>query len=58
LCYTAWLGVLGAIFAVIFLPMALPLLWVLAAAITGLVRANRADAATAPAPAVAEPVAG
>jgi hypothetical protein len=58
LCYTAWLGVLGAIFAVIFLPMALPLLWVLAAAITGLVRANRADAATAPAPAVAESVAG
>ena len=36
--YTAWLGVLGGIFAVIFLPMVLVLLWYLAFAIAGLVR--------------------
>jgi len=36
--YTAWLAVLGGIFAVIFLPMALVLLWYLAIAIVALVR--------------------
>lgn len=36
--YTAWLGVLGGIFAVEFLPILLPLLWFLVFAIVGLVR--------------------
>jgi hypothetical protein len=36
--YTAWLAVLGGIFAVIFLPMVLVLLWYLAVAIVVLVR--------------------
>jgi hypothetical protein len=36
--YTAWLGVLGGIVAVIFLPMVLPLLWFLAVAIVVLRR--------------------
>ena len=36
--YTAWVAVLGGIFAVIFLPMALVLLWYLAVAIVVLVR--------------------
>jgi len=35
---SAWLGVLGAVFAVIFLPILLPVLWFLAVAIFGLVR--------------------
>lgn len=38
ICYTAWLGVIGSIFAVIFLPMVLPLLWFLAVAIVGVMR--------------------
>jgi hypothetical protein len=38
LSYAGWIGVLGAIFGVIFLPFVLPLLWFLAAAIVGLVR--------------------
>lgn len=36
--YTGWLGVIGSIFAVIFLPMVLPLLWFLAVAIVVLMR--------------------
>ncbi len=36
--YTGWLAVLGAIAAVIFLPMVLPLLWYLAIAVAGLAR--------------------
>jgi len=36
--YTGWLAVLGAIAAVIFLPMALPLLWYLGVAIAGIAR--------------------
>lgn len=50
--YFGWLAVLGAIGAVIFLPMALVLLWYLAVAIVGLVRPLPAEAtssvATAP----------
>ena len=51
--YFGWLAVLGAIAAVIFLPMALPLLWYLSVAIAGLVRPLptadvTASAATAP----------
>ena len=38
--YSAWLAVLGGIFAVIFLPMALVLLWYLAVAIVVLLRPN------------------
>jgi hypothetical protein len=38
LAYAGWLGVAGAIFAVVFLPFALTLLWFLALAVTGLVR--------------------
>jgi len=44
--YTSWLGVLGAVMAVIFLPMALPLLWFLAVAITILVRRQPASMPT------------
>lgn len=36
LAYTGWLAVLGGIIAVAFIPMALPMLWFLAVAITGL----------------------
>jgi hypothetical protein len=36
--YTGWLGVLGAILGVIFLPVVLPLLWFLIVAIVGLTR--------------------
>ena len=35
---TAWFGVLGGVFAVIFIPLVLPLLWYLAVAITGVMR--------------------
>jgi hypothetical protein len=46
--YTAWLGVLGGILAVIFTPMVLPLLWCLVVAILVLARPTpRAAAATA-----------
>lgn len=45
----AWLGVLGAIFGVIFIPMVLPLLWILAASIVGLTTANRPAPAPQPA---------
>jgi hypothetical protein len=40
LAYLAFLAVLGGAFAVFFLPMALPLLWILALAIVGLTRAG------------------
>jgi hypothetical protein len=43
--YFGWLAVLGAIAAVIFLPMALPLLWYLGVAIAGLVRPAPGDVA-------------
>lgn len=36
--YSAWLAVLGGIFAVIFVPMALVLLWYLAVAIVAIIR--------------------
>jgi hypothetical protein len=35
---SAWVGVLGGVFGVIFLPMVLPLLWYLAVAVTGVLR--------------------
>jgi hypothetical protein len=41
----AWVGAVGAVVAVIFLPMALPLLWLLIAAIIGLTGAQRFAAA-------------
>ena len=41
---TAWLAVLGGIFAVIFVPMALPLLWYLAVAITMIAKPGTAHA--------------
>lgn len=47
LCYAGWLGVLGGLFAVIFLPMVLPLLWYLAVGIAML---------ASPAPAAVEEV--
>lgn len=45
LLYTAWLGVLGGILAVIFTPMVLPLLWLLIVAITVLARPRTAPVA-------------
>jgi hypothetical protein len=36
LAYTGWLGVLGCLGGIVFLPMLLPMLWFLAVAITGL----------------------
>jgi hypothetical protein len=44
--YTAWLGVLGGILAVIFTPMVLPLLWCLIVAILVLARPARAASPT------------
>lgn len=38
LVYTGWLAVLGCLGGIVFLPMALPMLWFLAVAITGLAR--------------------
>ncbi len=49
--YTAWLAVLGGIFAVIFTPMALVLLWYLAVAIVVLVKPARSSGLPAPSPA-------
>jgi len=45
--YTGWLGVLGGVFAVIFLPMVLVALWYLALAIVGVATPGR-DPASAP----------
>jgi hypothetical protein len=45
--YTAWLGVLGGIFAVIFTPLVLPLLWFLIVAILVLARPAAASATPA-----------
>jgi hypothetical protein len=47
LFFTAWLAVLGAIFAVIFLPMVLPLLWYLAVAITLILKSRSLNPSTA-----------
>lgn len=52
LCYTGWLGALGAIVSFIFVPMVLPLLWFLAVAVTGLTR-PAVTAQPTPAPAMA-----
>ena len=48
LIYGGWLGVLGSIFGVIFIPFVLPLVWYLAVAIVGFARAQP-EAAAAPA---------
>jgi hypothetical protein len=54
--YSAWIAVLGGIFGVIFLPMALVLLWYLAIAIAVLTRpAGPSTAVTAPVAAAAAP---
>ena len=45
LIYGGWLGVLGSIFGVIFIPFVLPLLWYLAVAIVGFARARPAGTA-------------
>jgi hypothetical protein len=52
IAYTGWLGVIGGLLAVIFLPVVLTLLWFLAVAVTGLVRppAFVAGLAVAPEP--------
>jgi len=42
LAYAGWIGVLGSIAGVIFIPFVLPLLWYLAVAIVGLARAKPA----------------
>lgn len=44
--YTGWLAALGGVFAVLFEPFALTLLWFLALAITGLVRPPRTVSAS------------
>jgi len=49
LVYTGWLAVLGALFAVIFLPMLLVALWYLALAIACLARPDATADAAAPA---------
>jgi len=41
LAYAGWLGVLGSIAGVIFIPFVLPLLWYLVVAIVGFARAGR-----------------
>ena len=42
LAYAGWIGVLGSIAGVIFIPFVLPLLWYLGVAIVGLARAKPA----------------
>lgn len=42
--YSGWVAVIGCVFAVVFIPMVLPLLWYLAVAITGLTRPKRSSA--------------
>jgi hypothetical protein len=40
--YGGWLGVLGGVFAVIFLPIVLPVLWFLIVAVFGVMRPGTA----------------